>query len=415
MAFTLTVARYRGLPPDRVTSLPVGDGGCTIGRSPDNDLPLDDPERVISGCHARLELRDGALWVTDQSTNGTFLNQSAERLPARQAVRLHAGDTLTLGAYELSVAQDAPAEHPAPRGVDPFADHFSDPFGEPFQGPSRAPQVSEPLDLPGLLPAEAAPDILALLGATPTGPSTPRTPAADHAFADALALDPFLSGPAAPAEMPLISPPPTPFEHVYVRPPEIAPAAPGAHAPGAPHAPEEYDLLADVLGVPAAVTDPFANLEDPFADPGGVAPLGLRDASKTAEPADAGVMDAAVIAFDDAHPSPGAPIPVEAEGMASRPQAAPTGDDAGAVSSADPTGPEDAEASAAPSPAMPPRHPPPRRRRPDPRHRPPPRPHRLPRPVPDSPPSSRAWGPAARSPLLTPTGCCKTPAACCAN
>ena len=104
MEFSITLARSGGVAPTATTSLRIGEGGCTIGRNPDNDLPLADPERVISGLHARLEVVDGALWVTDLSTNGTFLNQAAERLPIRQAVRLTDGDTLTIGHYELVIA-----------------------------------------------------------------------------------------------------------------------------------------------------------------------------------------------------------------------------------------------------------------------------------------------------------------------
>ena len=83
MEFSITLARSGGVAPTTTASLRIGEGGCTIGRNPDNDLPLADPERVISGLHARLEVVDGALWVTDLSTNGTFLNQAAERLPPR--------------------------------------------------------------------------------------------------------------------------------------------------------------------------------------------------------------------------------------------------------------------------------------------------------------------------------------------
>ncbi len=91
MEFTITVARCRGLAPDTPARLSIGERGCTIGRNLDNDLPLSDPERVVSGRHLRLEARGDALWVTDLSTNGTFLNQSTERLPLNQPVRLAAG------------------------------------------------------------------------------------------------------------------------------------------------------------------------------------------------------------------------------------------------------------------------------------------------------------------------------------
>ncbi|HYN79542.1 MAG TPA: type VI secretion system-associated FHA domain protein TagH [Lamprocystis sp. (in: g-proteobacteria)] len=354
MAFTLTVARYRGLRPERETSLPIPDRGCTLGRNPDNDLPLEDPERVISGCHARLDPRDGALWVTDQSTNGTFLNQSAERLPARQRVQVREGDTLTVGAYDLVVSTTvgAPAMSSAPRGVDPFNSSF------------LALDGADPSALPGLPAAAAAPDILDLLGAVPTDPNTARAPAVrpatDNNFADALALDLFLSGPAAPAEVPLTTPPPTPFEHIYVRPPEIAPTT---GTPTAPPAPEEYDLLADLRGAPAP--DPFAfpDPEDPFAAPRAAAPPAFVEEPQPGPAAPVDPRQGAAGVEPEATEPTASPMPVGTEPSASRLQAAPSGDIDNPLASAVPTVPENAEASDKQSSAVPapvPPAPPPR-------------------------------------------------------
>ena len=75
-----------------------------MGRNPDNDLALGDPERLVSSRHARIEIRDDGVWLIDQSTNGTFLNQSADRLPPNQPVALHDGDTLSVGPYEIAVS-----------------------------------------------------------------------------------------------------------------------------------------------------------------------------------------------------------------------------------------------------------------------------------------------------------------------
>ncbi len=146
-------------------------------------------------------------------------------------------------------------------------------------GVGGRPALSDPFDLPGadvqplggLQGAGAALDILDLLdhptpGIAPGTGTAPR-PETQNPFADALALDPFLAGPAAPAETPLSAPRPTPFEHVHFRPPEIGPSpapvsapvsAPGA-VPDRPLVPDDYDLLADALGTPAV--DPFAAFE----------------------------------------------------------------------------------------------------------------------------------------------------------
>jgi type VI secretion system protein len=244
MEFSITITRYQGAAPATPTRRRIGEGGCAVGRNPSSDLLLNDPDRVVSGRHVRLELRDGAPWVTDLgSTNGTFLNQGEERLPARQPVRLADGDTLTIGPYELVVA----AEQAAAARSGPL-DLMDDQFLPGFPGPGAAPDI---MDL--LTPAGASTGA----GAAPVGRPFSLSKAPDP-FADALALDPFLGGPATPAEPALATPPPTPFEHVHLRPPETAPRA----SPAAPLVPDDYDLLAD---------DPGDRDSDPFAD--FVAPL----------------------------------------------------------------------------------------------------------------------------------------------
>lgn len=69
-------------------------GGVTIGRSPQADIPIDD--RFASGRHARIYERDGFSYVEDMgSTNGTYLNgkrlASPELLQTEDRIRI--GDT----------------------------------------------------------------------------------------------------------------------------------------------------------------------------------------------------------------------------------------------------------------------------------------------------------------------------------
>jgi hypothetical protein len=69
-------------------------GGVTIGRSPQTDIPIDD--RFASGRHARIYQRDGFAYIEDMgSTNGTYLNgkrlESAELLRTEDRIRI--GDT----------------------------------------------------------------------------------------------------------------------------------------------------------------------------------------------------------------------------------------------------------------------------------------------------------------------------------
>lgn len=263
MEFSITIARSDGVAPTTTTGLRIGEGGCTIGRNPDNDLPLADPERVISGRHARLEVVEGALWVTDLSTNGTFLNQSPERLPSRQAVRLTDGDTLTIGHYELVIAASEGTTgfgHREPVGL------LGDEALPGLQAPGGAPDILDIL-APGTTP-QISPGIGPRIGPS-SGPSTGA--AGPDQFADAMALDAFLSGPAAPADAALAMAPPTPFEHVHFRPPEIGAvtdADTGQPAPpGAPLLPDDYDLLADTFGNDAVENAAAFGAATPIAAP----------------------------------------------------------------------------------------------------------------------------------------------------
>jgi pSer/pThr/pTyr-binding forkhead associated (FHA) protein len=80
----------------------------TLGRQVDNDVVLKDAR--VSRHHARITFEDGQYWIEDlNSANGTVLNGRARV----QRQRLASGDTLSIGAAELtflwSQARPAPA------------------------------------------------------------------------------------------------------------------------------------------------------------------------------------------------------------------------------------------------------------------------------------------------------------------
>jgi hypothetical protein len=69
----------------------------TIGRSPDNDIFLDDV--TVSRKHAVLVQSDGQFRIEDLgSLNGTFVN----RRRIDSATRLQSGDEVQIGKYRLS-------------------------------------------------------------------------------------------------------------------------------------------------------------------------------------------------------------------------------------------------------------------------------------------------------------------------
>src|SRR3982751_5809498 len=50
--------------------------GGRIGRAPDNDWILPDPERYVSSHHASVQFRGGKWILEDTSTNGVFVNDA---------------------------------------------------------------------------------------------------------------------------------------------------------------------------------------------------------------------------------------------------------------------------------------------------------------------------------------------------
>src|SRR6184192_290178 len=86
--------------------VPVGSRPVTIGRSPDNDLPVDN--LAVSNYHARVYFEAGRLVVEDlDSLNGTFVND----LRIERAT-LHDGDRIWIGKHHVKV--DATGDAPLP-------------------------------------------------------------------------------------------------------------------------------------------------------------------------------------------------------------------------------------------------------------------------------------------------------------
>jgi type VI secretion system protein len=86
--------------------------GGTIGRSSDNEWILPDPERYLSGKHARVDFRAGAYVLVDTSSNGTYVNGAQVPLGKYHDYQLKDGDYVRLGEYELLVSIDKSNDFP---------------------------------------------------------------------------------------------------------------------------------------------------------------------------------------------------------------------------------------------------------------------------------------------------------------
>lgn len=89
-----------------VKEVPVGSRPIGIGRSPDNDIPVDN--LAVSNYHARVYFEAGRLVIEDlDSLNGTFVNDM--RI---ERATLHDGDNIHIGKHHIKV--DTSGDAPVP-------------------------------------------------------------------------------------------------------------------------------------------------------------------------------------------------------------------------------------------------------------------------------------------------------------
>ncbi|MGH8501042.1 MAG: type VI secretion system-associated FHA domain protein TagH [Gammaproteobacteria bacterium] len=93
------------------TSLMVfGQQGGSIGRGQDNDWVLPDEERYLSSRHALIRYRNDIFYLEDVSTNGVYINDSAQVVGKGGPVALNDGDRLRIGDYEIQATIERPPE-----------------------------------------------------------------------------------------------------------------------------------------------------------------------------------------------------------------------------------------------------------------------------------------------------------------
>ncbi len=115
MFLNLKVITCDGEAPGTPLSERFDESGGVIGRSAKMSLRLPDPERIVSSKHADITFRDGQFFITDSSTNGTFVHGSETPLQTGSAVPVAQGDQFQIGRYVIAaeVGQDAVDPVPA--------------------------------------------------------------------------------------------------------------------------------------------------------------------------------------------------------------------------------------------------------------------------------------------------------------
>ena len=105
MTLTLLVTCFQQQSLSK-SSITIGEDGCTIGRSNANDLVLPDAKRIVSQHHARIDYVNSKFILTDNSTNGTYINHAIDPVGRNNTAILQDKDILTIGEYECLVSID---------------------------------------------------------------------------------------------------------------------------------------------------------------------------------------------------------------------------------------------------------------------------------------------------------------------
>lgn len=230
MTLTLRIDNYDTLESGGPTWITLNQRGASIGRRAAMDWVLPDPAKHISGHHFDVAFRDGSYWLTDVSTNGTFLDGQRHRLEG--PTRLEGGERLIVGHYVIAVEVTLdPAQTPQPSasvhgwtvGVSSPAPDESDPWDlgdgplnpvNPLPGPGNNPhhldEVAQdfvPLQRPTIPPGQVGLPV-----------QTPPT----EGYGQGVQQPPAAPAGAGPVSHPPFVPPPT-------HQPNVGPF------PGAPH------------------------------------------------------------------------------------------------------------------------------------------------------------------------------------
>ena len=240
MSLTLTIENMQSLPDGGPLSFRLaGARGADIGRDSHLDWSLPDPSRFISGKHCEIRFRDGGYWLSDVSTNGTFLNGGDRRMQSPH--KLRQGDRLLIGQYIVAVdVESVGAAAPEPAAFMPEPNASEDLWGG-VQG--AAPPVDPREFRPPSQNRPVKPDFLEWAVDVPNSPGVgfvarPVAPPAEAPRAlEPEPLDWAAGGlPAAPPPEP-VSAVPTPRRAVWSEPTPAQPPRTGRGVEASPPAP----------------------------------------------------------------------------------------------------------------------------------------------------------------------------------
>jgi len=189
MPLKLKIISPSALPSGQVSEIEFDELGGTIGRKPNNDFILIDPERFISSKHASIEYRNGKYFITDTSTNGVFINNAKQPVGTNNSEEIMNGDKISIGDFQMIVELESQSADLSPEPI-----WQSESTGFPQSTP---PSSAEPFDLIGSTepgPAGNLDDVVDPLALLDGGSQAPSTPAPiDQDLSELLAPTPGIS------------------------------------------------------------------------------------------------------------------------------------------------------------------------------------------------------------------------------
>ena len=150
-----------------------------IGRSRNCDWHLPDSTNAISSRHCEIRQQGDSFVLSDISTNGTFLNDAAERMAGEH--QLVEGDRLRVGPYEIVASLNEVEEE---KTIFMATPDLAPAAAEPV--PVAEPESSNPVA------AEPVPEMPATQEPTPELAPEPSNPIAAEPVPDRSTYEPFL-------------------------------------------------------------------------------------------------------------------------------------------------------------------------------------------------------------------------------
>jgi len=124
MELIFEIVSYHRLSPEQTSKKSIT-SSITLGRSENSGWHLPDPEKVVSGTHARIERQSNDFYIYDESTNGLYINRAIDALGKGKSHKLAEGDLLTFGDYEVSVSFDRSEPSDLEQSIENYAQPVS--------------------------------------------------------------------------------------------------------------------------------------------------------------------------------------------------------------------------------------------------------------------------------------------------